>query len=132
MLLLLRVKMLVQTIPRDEIDPNPENARKDFDDREIQNLAVSLKTRQLTPCIVFKHRSRFMLVDGERRWRAALLAGLQELDCIILETAPTKGELLLAQLAIDAHNAHLSALERAHLYADAMRENDLTARRIAA
>ncbi|WP_161967552.1 ParB/RepB/Spo0J family partition protein [Fimbriiglobus ruber] len=109
------------------IDPNPANARRFFDDAGLAELAASLIQGQRVPGLVYAVGDRFTLLDGERRWRAARRAGLPDLLCCVLDKAPTAVELLLAQLAIDAHNVHLTPMERARLYADVMRETGLTA-----
>src|SRR5450755_2959702 len=119
--------MIVRKIACQLIDSNPENARKHFDEAALTELGISLRQGQRVPCIVFANGSRFTLVDGERRRRAFPTAGVGELDCVVLEKAPTKGELLLTQLAIDSHQAHLTVMERANLYTAVLRENNLTA-----
>jgi ParB family chromosome partitioning protein len=66
------------------IDPNPNQPRTTFDKTSLQELSDSIKTYGIvSPLIVVKKNNRFMLIAGERRFRAAKLANLTTLPCII-------------------------------------------------
>jgi ParB/RepB/Spo0J family partition protein len=67
---------------------------------------------------------QFVLLDGARRWRAAPLAGIHELDAIVLASRPSPTELRLLQMSLDAHRASLSAMERSDFLARLKRENN--------
>ena len=70
----------------DELQPNPVQPRKSFDDEALRELSESIKTYGiLNPLTVRLRQGRYELVAGERRLRAAKLAGLRELPCILLE-----------------------------------------------
>lgn len=67
----------------------------------------------------------YRIVDGGRRHRAALIAGLKEVPCVLLKTVPTPSESrLLDQLSIDVHRANLTPMERSDALARLMRENN--------
>lgn len=67
-----------------EISPNPDQARKQFPGESLDNLAQSIKTHGLIQPLVVRATSRgYELIAGERRLRAAKIAGLKELPCVI-------------------------------------------------
>lgn len=73
-----------QTLPVSEIHPNPDQPRKHFDAVALDELATSLRTYGLIePIIVRPDATGFEIIAGERRWRAAQLAGLVELPVIV-------------------------------------------------
>ncbi len=70
----------------DELQPNPVQPRKSFDDEALKELSESIRTYGiLNPLTVRLRQGHYELVAGERRLRAAKLAGLRELPCILLE-----------------------------------------------
>lgn len=70
----------------DELQPNPVQPRKSFDDEALRELSESIRTYGiLNPLTVRLRQGRYELVAGERRLRAAKLAGLRELPCILLD-----------------------------------------------
>jgi len=78
-------------IPLDEIDPNPFQPRKTFDDAEIQELADTIREHGLIqPITVRKHSGRYQIVSGERRTRASRVAGLTEIDARVYEMLSDK------------------------------------------
>ena len=67
-----------------EIEPNREQPRRNFDEEALEELANSIKTYGvLQPILVNKKEDYYEIVAGERRWRAAKKAGLEEMPCII-------------------------------------------------
>ena len=67
-----------------EIEPNRDQPRRNFDEDALEELANSIKTYGvLQPIIVNKKEDYYEIVAGERRWRAAKKAGLEEMPCII-------------------------------------------------
>src|ERR1700677_4661005 len=76
----------VGAIPMDRIDPNPFQPRSDFDPAELESLAESIRVQGvLQPILVRPHPTapeRFQIVAGERRFRAAMQAGLNEIPAI--------------------------------------------------
>ncbi len=90
----------IVSIPVEDIVPDPQNLRQVFDNEEIQALADNLiEIGQTDPIQVFKRDDRsYDLFDGERRWRAAKLAGINKLKAIIIPR-PTKNELLVKKVS---------------------------------
>ncbi len=67
-----------------DIDPNPEQPRRHFDESALQELADSIRAvGVIQPIIVCNNGTRYTIIAGERRWRASRLAGLTEIPAII-------------------------------------------------
>ena len=78
-------KALVQEIRITDIDPNPDQPRKQFDEEGIQELAESIKVHGVVqPIIVKQTEDRYMIIAGERRWRAARAAGNVSIPAIMM------------------------------------------------
>jgi ParB family chromosome partitioning protein len=76
----------IRRIALDRIDPNPDQPRHIFRDEAIEELAQSLRVDGLIqPIVVRPQGDRFQLIVGERRWRAARIAGIDEIPCIVQE-----------------------------------------------
>src|SRR6185503_12058448 len=72
----------------DLIDPNPVQPRLNFDEAKLQQLAQSIESNGIVqPLLVRKHGSRYQLIAGERRLRAAALAGLRQVPVAIREVS---------------------------------------------
>ena len=85
----------VLLLPPALIRPNPGQPRQIFDDAALQELADSVKEHGiLQPVTVRRRQGHYELVAGERRLRAAKLAGLAELPCIVMELDDADSELL--------------------------------------
>ncbi len=66
------------------VEPNPDQPRKQFDEDSLHELADSIKSfGVLQPLVVVKKDKFYEIIAGERRWRAAKLAGLKEIPVII-------------------------------------------------
>ena len=75
---------VVKKIKLVEIEPNIEQARKKFNEESLQELAQSIKTYGIIqPIIVEKKEGYYKIIAGERRWRAAKIANLDEIPCIV-------------------------------------------------
>lgn len=95
------------------IDPDPEQPRKDFDEAALSSLAANLKAiGQLVAVILLAVGERFVVLDGERRWRAANLAAITHLNAVVLTERPSAVQLRIMQMSLDAHRKNLSAIER--------------------
>ena len=67
-----------------DIEPNPENPRKDFSEDDINELAISIQTMGIVqPITVRKNQGKFQIISGERRYRAAKIAGLKTIPAYI-------------------------------------------------
>lgn len=82
-------------LPADELEPNPVQPRKNFPDGELQELSESIAQYGiLNPLTVRLRESRYELIAGERRLRAARLAGLNEVPCILLDVGIEDASLI--------------------------------------
>lgn len=104
-----------RSLPIEQISPNPDQPRKQFDRDSLNELAASLKQRGvLQPLIVRPHpadKGLFQIVAGERRWRAAQIAQLHELPVIVREMSDA--EMLEIALIENIQRTDLNAIEEA-------------------
>jgi len=105
----------METIARDLIYPNPDQPRKVFHPGKLEELALSIKTSGLMePLVVVQRGDRYMIVAGERRWRACGLAGLEEIPARIIEAdAQRVAELSLLE---NLQREDLNIIEEAMAY----------------
>jgi len=97
------------------ISPNPHQPRSAFRDQDLTELAASIQEHGIIqPLIVTKVGNGYQLVAGERRWRAACLAGLATVPVLIKDVAPV--EMLELALVENVQRADLNALEEAVAY----------------
>jgi len=117
-------------LPIDSIDPNPVQPRTGFPAERLQELAASVKEHGiLQPLLVRPQGARFQLVAGERRWRAAKLAGLAEVPVIIQEVPDDR--LLEITLVENIQRDELNPLEVARAFDRLTRELGLSQEEIA-
>ena len=103
----------LRDIPLEQIRPNPEQPRKRFDDAALLALADSIRERGvLQPVIVKPAEDGYELVAGERRWRAAQLAGEPTIPALVHVMVDQAGSLELA-LIENLVREDLSAIEQA-------------------
>jgi ParB family transcriptional regulator, chromosome partitioning protein len=103
----------------DRIGPDPDQPREAFDPEALERLAASLKTKgQLQPIRVRwdEGRGAYVILCGERRWRAAMLVGLTTMSCVVHEGAVDPGELLALQCVENALREDLKPIEQAKAY----------------
>ena len=104
-----------QTLPVEQITPNPDQPRRAFEPEALAELAASLKSRGvLQPLIVRPHPTEpglYQIVAGERRWRAAQIAQLHELPVLIRDLDDT--EMLEIALIENIQRADLNPIEEA-------------------
>lgn len=100
----------------DAVNSNPRQPREVFDDEELEGLAVSIRDLGLLQPIVVRPGSdgAYELVAGERRVRAAKLAGLEQVPAIVRHT--DDGNLLKEALVENIHRVQLNPLEEAAAY----------------
>lgn len=106
-------------IPIAKIDRDPNQPRQEFDDDDLARLAESLQIRgQLQPIRVRWDESRgvYVIIAGERRWRAARIASLDRLACVIHDGELTAEERLAMQLVENALRTDLKPVEQARAY----------------
>ncbi len=120
------------TAPVASITPNPRQPRTTIDPDELGVLADSIRTHGIIQPIVVKpgdQPDRFVLIAGERRWRAAQLAGLREVPIVVLDVS-LQAQLELA-LVENVIRSDLSALEEALAYRQLIDEFGLTQAEVA-
>ena len=102
-------------LPIDSIVRNPNQPRKDFSDKALRELAASLgQSGVLQPVVVRRLGDGYQLVVGERRWRAAKLAGLTRIPAVIRETTDAQSmELALVENLL---REDLNPMEEAEAY----------------
>lgn len=117
-------------IPIDDIEPNPFQPRKEVDAAEIAQLADSLNNHGLLqPIVVRRHHGHYQLIAGERRFRAAKLAGWDKVPARVVEADDRQ----LAELAIveNLQRKDLNALEKAHCFRRYLEEYGVTQEELA-
>jgi ParB family chromosome partitioning protein len=118
-------------IPVDQIDINPKQPRRYFDEQGLNELASSIKTHDIIqPVTVSKMPSgRYRLISGERRLRASKLAGLNDIPAYIRQT--NDQQLLELALLENLQREDLNAMEVALSFKRMMEELDLTQEQVA-
>ena len=102
----------VRDIPISEIDPNLSQPRKEFDKDALEQLAESIRhAGVLQPILVVENGTRYRIIAGERRYRAARLAGLETIPCIARSL--TEEQQLEAALIENLQREDLNAIEEA-------------------
>jgi ParB family chromosome partitioning protein len=98
-------------VPIEQIQANPFQPRHQFDDESLAELAESLKSvGEIQPVIVSRFEKGYQIIAGERRWRAAKLAGLKEIPVLIRDTVGIN--VLLESLIENLHRKELESAER--------------------
>lgn len=104
-----------------EVEPNRDQPRKEFDEDALLELADSIKQYGvLQPLIVQKKAGYYEIIAGERRWRAAKLAGVKEIPVIIKEY--TEQEIVEISLIENIQREDLNPIEEAMAYKRLMEE----------
>ena len=116
----------VRMISLQKAEPNPDQPRKVFDPEELQNLADSIAEHGLIQPLTVREMDGgyYQIIAGERRWRAARMAGLQEIPVLIVEADDEKA----AKLALieNLQRQDLNPMEEAMGYRRLMDEYGLT------
>ena len=103
--------MELKMIPVNKVQPNPFQPRESFEKESLKELADSIKDANIIqPIVVKQFGDGFQIIAGERRWRAAQMAGLQEIPCIIKEIPQER--VLLESLIENLHRRDLTDVER--------------------
>lgn len=122
----------ITTVSVSNLKPNKYQARKKFNDKKISELAQSIKSQGLTQPIVVTSTAtpgEYEIIAGERRWRAAQLAGLKEVP-VVVRTA-TEREKFLLSLTENIQREDLNPIEEASAYKQLIEEFGLTQEEIA-
>ncbi len=113
------------TVDLDEIRPNPYQPRKLFDEEKLQELAVSIKEHGIFQPVILKQSIQgYEIVAGERRCRAAKIAGLFKVPAIIVEF--TDAQMMEIALLENIQRENLNSIEEAKAYQSMMEKLELT------
>jgi ParB family chromosome partitioning protein len=121
----------ISRIAIEEIETNPKQPRRDFDEQSLQELATSIKIHDIIqPVTVSKLASgKYRLISGERRWRAAKLAGIQDIPAYI--RLANDQQLLELALLENLQREDLNAMEISLSYKRMMEELEYTQEQVA-
>ena len=118
------------TLPINEIEPNPNQPRNQFDEDSLQELADSIEQYGvLQPHLVKKKDGYYEIIAGERRWRAAKMAGVEEVPVIVRDF--DENEIVEIALIENIQREDLSPIEEAMAYQRLMKEYHLKQDQIA-
>lgn len=113
-----------------EIEPNPDQPRKNFDEEQLNELAESIRQYGvLQPLLVQKRRDHYEIVAGERRWRAARIAGVEKVPVVVREFSAQ--EAMEIALIENLQREDLDPIEEAKAYERLMLEFRMTQGEIA-
>lgn len=118
-------------IPVTDIEINPKQPRRDFDEQALKELAESIKMHDIIQPVTVSKLStgKYRLISGERRWRASKLAGLKDIPAYIRQA--NDQELLELALLENLQRENLNAVEIALSYKRLMEELDYTQEQVA-
>ena len=119
-------KSAYQLLPIYKVEPNPDQPRRDFDEDELQALADSITQHGIIQPLTVRQLDSgyYQIIAGERRWRAARLAELQEVPAVIIEADDKKAmELALIE---NLQRQDLNPVEEALGYQSLMQDYGLT------
>ena len=119
------------TVSLNDIEPNRQQPRKDFDEEALSELAESIAQHGLIQPIVVKPTTngRYSIIAGERRWRACRIAGLYEVPVVIKDAKPQ--ELMELALIENLQREDLNAVEEALGYRSLIDSFGLTQEEVA-
>ncbi len=120
----------VQEVELDSIVPSPRQPRRSLDQQALQELAASIKEQGVVqPLVVTEIEGGYQLLVGERRWRAARLAGLEMVPVVIREATPQ--QMLELALVENLQREDLNPLEAAAAYQQLVDEFGMTQQQVA-
>lgn len=106
-----------RSIPIREIIPDPNQPRKTFNQQKLEELAATIKSKGVIEPVTVRFKDdqgKYMIVTGERRYKAAQIAGLTEIPCITKDL--TDQEALILQIIENVQREELSPVEEAKSY----------------
>jgi ParB family transcriptional regulator, chromosome partitioning protein len=122
------------TLAIESVIPDPEQPRTEFDEEQIERLAQSIREKgQLHPIRVrwSERHAQWIIISGERRYRATKKAGLPSIECHFQESELTKTEILEQQLIENLLREDLKPIEEAKAFQQLMRLNSWTGKELA-
>jgi ParB family chromosome partitioning protein len=117
-----------------QVVPDPDQPRAEFSDEALDRLADSIRDKgQLAPIRVRWDAAlgKWVIIAGERRWRATRRAGLPVIDCVFVDGELSRGELLSQQLIENLLREDLKPVEEAKAFAELLRLNGWTGKQLA-
>jgi ParB family chromosome partitioning protein len=121
-------------IPVDRIGPDPDQPREEFDEDALGRLSESILTKGLLQPISVRWaegQGRYVIIAGERRWRAATMAGLQSMSCVVVDRPIPPGELLALQCVENLLREDLRPIEQARAFRTLMDVNGWSGNQLA-
>ena len=120
----------IATLPLQKVEPNRSQPRKKFDSKGLNELADSIRDHGvITPILVQKEDGYYQIIAGERRWRAAKIAGLKEIPAIIKNYEGS--EKLAISLIENIQREDLDVIEEAQAYRQLIDDYALTQEQVA-
>ncbi|WP_346319920.1 ParB/RepB/Spo0J family partition protein [Chitinophaga sp. YIM B06452] len=120
----------IERIPLDQIEINPKQPRRDFDEQALQELSQSIKLHDIIqPVTVSRIGKKYQLIAGERRFRASKMAGLKDIPAYVRQA--NDQELLELALLENLQRENLNAIEIGLSYKRLMEEISLTQEQVA-
>lgn len=122
----------ITQLPLTKIERNPNQPRKKFDQQALEELAESIRLHGVITPITVRHGEKdgyYQIIAGERRWRAARLAGLREIPAMVLEAG--EGEVMELALIENLQRQDLNPIEEAEGYDRLIQQFGLTQEEVA-
>ena len=122
----------ITQLPLTKIERNPNQTKKKFDQQALEELAESIRLHGVITPITVRHGEKdgyYQIIAGERRWRAARLAGLKEIPAMVLEAS--EGEVMELALIENLQRQDLNPIEEAEGYDRLMQQFGLTQEEVA-
>lgn len=123
--------MAIVLLPISSVVPNPEQARKDFDEERLEELAASIRSvGLLSPILVSKQGDTYSIIAGERRYRACKMVGLETIPAIVheIDTVEATKKSLIENL----QREDLNPIEQAEGISDLIEKSKMTQEEVAA
>ncbi|CAM2007503.1 ParB/RepB/Spo0J family partition protein [Acanthopleuribacter pedis] len=119
------IRDLLQEIDVKLIDPNPDQPRQKFHENQLFELSESIRHNGvIQPIIVTQQGSRYIVIAGERRWRATKLAGYTKIPAVVRQVE--KGQMLSLALLENIQRQELNPIEEALAYRKLIDTHDFT------
>ncbi len=127
------VSGMLRTVGLDRVSPNPEQPRRSFDADRLEELAASIREHGILSPLVVRSvgEGRYVIIAGERRWRAAGLAGLHELPVVVRSNADDEAVQLELALVENLQREDLDPIEAAEGYRRLIELHGYTQERVA-
>ena len=114
-----------------KIEPNPDQPRKNFDDEKLIELSESIKQHGImNPPLVLEIKDYYMIIGGERRWRASKMAGLKEIPVIVKKDL-TDQQVAEWALIDNIQRTDINPIELAEAYQKLLTDHDWTQDKLA-